>query len=152
MLGIQTIFAAYGVTMDYLEPQGFLGTGASLLADLTLLAYILLIVPGMIVGYVFARQGKHRPHHKWAMIIITVVNWLLIFFLMIAAYRFDVSPISPSNRATRVICCRPYMVFWGWSLKCWRPILFTECCAKIRRWRRLKRGASRKISFANTGF
>ena len=77
--------------MDYLEPQGFLGTGASLLADLTLLAYILLIVPGMIVGYVFARQGKHRPHHKWAMIIITVVNWLLIFFLMIAAYRFDVA-------------------------------------------------------------
>jgi uncharacterized membrane protein YozB (DUF420 family) len=76
--------------MDYLEPQGFLGTGASLLADLTLLAYILLIVPGMIVGYVFAKQGKHRPHHKWAMIIVTVVNWLLIFFLMIVAYRFDV--------------------------------------------------------------
>lgn len=76
--------------MDYLQPQGFLGTGASLLADLSLLAYILLIVPGMIVGYVFARQGKHRPHHQYAMIFITAVNWLLIFFLMIVAYRFDV--------------------------------------------------------------
>lgn len=77
--------------MDYLQPQGFLGTGASLLADLTLLAYVLLIVPGMIAGYVFARQGKHRPHHKVTMIVITVVNWLFIFFLMIAAYRFDVA-------------------------------------------------------------
>lgn len=74
----------------YLEPQGFLGTGASLLADLTLLAYLLLIVPGMIAGFVFARQGKHRPQHKYAMIVITLVNWLLIIFLMIVAYRFDV--------------------------------------------------------------
>ncbi|MEZ4667915.1 MAG: DUF420 domain-containing protein [Anaerolineae bacterium] len=74
----------------YLEPQGFLGTGASLLADLTLLAYVLLIVPGMIAGFVFARRGKHRPHHKMTMIAITVFNWLLIIFLMIVAYRFDV--------------------------------------------------------------
>ena len=85
----------------YLEPQGFLGTGASLLADLTLLAYILLIVPGMIMGYVFARRGKHRPQHKNVMIGITVINWLLIVFLMIVAYRFDVAdnlgkqPINP---------------------------------------------------------
>jgi len=77
--------------MDYLQPQGFLGTGASLLADLTLMAYILLIVPGMVAGFVFARMGKHRPLHKYTMITITVANWLLIIFLMIAAYRFDVA-------------------------------------------------------------
>jgi hypothetical protein len=75
----------------YLEPPGFLGTGASLLADLTLLAYLLLIIPGMIVGSLFARWGLHRPHHKWAMTIITIVNWVLILTLMIAAYRFDVA-------------------------------------------------------------
>ena len=74
----------------YLQPPGFLGTGASLLADITLLAYILLIVPGMITGFVFARRGKHRPHHKLTMITITVVNWLLIIFLMLTAYRYDV--------------------------------------------------------------
>jgi uncharacterized membrane protein YozB (DUF420 family) len=77
--------------MDYLQPQGFLGTGASLLADLSLLAYILLIIPGMIAGYVFARIGKHRPHHQVVMIAITAFNWLLIIFLMIVAYRFDVA-------------------------------------------------------------
>lgn len=74
----------------YLEPQGFLGTGASLLADLTLLAYILLIVPGILTGFVFARRKLHRPHHQISMIAITVVNWLLIIFLMVVAYRFDV--------------------------------------------------------------
>jgi uncharacterized membrane protein YozB (DUF420 family) len=76
--------------MNYLEPQGFLGTGASLLADLTLVAYVLLIVPGMIAGYIFARRGQHRPHHKNVMITITIINWLLIIFLMVVAYRFDV--------------------------------------------------------------
>ncbi len=84
----------------YLQPSGFLGTGASLLADLTLLAYVLLIVPGMIAGFVFARRGKHRPHHKRTMITITVVNWLLIIFLMLFAYRYDVAgniASQPSN-------------------------------------------------------
>ncbi len=75
----------------HLEPQGFLGTGASLLADISLLAYILLLVPGMLAGLVFARRGQHRPQHKWVMIGITVINWLLIVFLMVASYRFDVA-------------------------------------------------------------
>lgn len=75
-----------------LETPGFLGTGASLLADLTLLAYILLILPGMILGFIFARQGYHRPRHKGLMIGITVANWLLIIFLMMATFMFDVAP------------------------------------------------------------
>lgn len=74
----------------HLEPQGFLGTGASLLADISLLAYILLILPSLIAGYVFARRGQHRPQHKWIMIGITLFNWLLIFLLMLASYRLDV--------------------------------------------------------------
>ncbi len=74
----------------HLEPQGFLGTGASLLADISLLAYILLIIPSLIAGYVFARRGKHRPHHQYLMIGITVFNWVLIIFLMVFSYRFDV--------------------------------------------------------------
>lgn len=76
----------------FLEPQGFLGTGASFLADVTLLAYILLIVPAMLAGLYFARAGHHRPHHKWLMILVTTVNWVLIVFLMFAAYRTDVAP------------------------------------------------------------
>ena len=74
----------------YLEPSGFLGTGASLVTDITLIAYLLLIIPGMLAGLYFARAGRHRPHHKWTMILITVVNFVLIIGLMIFAYRYDV--------------------------------------------------------------
>ncbi len=74
----------------YLEPTGFLGTGASLATDLTLIAYLLLIIPGMLAGWYFARSGRHRPAHKWTMITITVVNTILILALMVVAYQFDV--------------------------------------------------------------
>lgn len=75
----------------YLEPSGFLGTGASLASDLTLVAYLLLIIPGMLAGFYFARSGRHRPNHKWTMILITVVNFVLIVGLMMFAYRYDVA-------------------------------------------------------------
>ena len=84
----------------YLEPHGFLGTGASLLADVTVLAYLLLIIPAMLVGFIFARRHMLRPYHKWTMTTIMIVNWILIIFLMFAAYRFDVAgnfPSQPSN-------------------------------------------------------
>lgn len=81
----------------YLEPPGFLGTGASLLADITLVAYLLLIIPLMLIGLVFARRKLHRPHHKWAMTLVTLINWVLIVFLMFAAYRFDVAPNFPQQ-------------------------------------------------------
>lgn len=76
--------------MDYLNPPGFLGTGASLLADVTLLAYVFLILPAMVAGYVFARTDRHRPHHRNTMMAITFVNWVLIAWLMLAALNFDV--------------------------------------------------------------
>ena len=70
---------------------GFLGTGASLLADIALLAYILLILPGMVIGFILARMGKHRPHHKYLMITVTIVNWVLIIFLMAVTFLSDVA-------------------------------------------------------------
>jgi uncharacterized membrane protein YozB (DUF420 family) len=75
----------------YLEPSGFLGTGASLASDLTLIAYLLLIIPGMLAGFYFARSGRHRPDHKWTMILITLVNFVLIIGLMMFAYRYDIA-------------------------------------------------------------
>ncbi len=75
----------------YLEPAGFLGTGASLLADLALLAYVLLLVPGMLAGFYFARRKMYRPQHRAVMTLITLFNWFLILFLMVVAYRFDVT-------------------------------------------------------------
>ncbi len=81
----------------YLEPSGFLGTGASLLADITVVLYILILAPAMLIGYWQARRGMHRPHHRNLMIAVTVINWVLIIFLMIVAYRFDVADNFPNQ-------------------------------------------------------
>lgn len=83
--------------MDLRAAQGFLGTGASLMADLTLLAYILLIIPVMLVGFVFARRKMFVPHHKLIMTTLILINWLLIGFLMINSYAQGVLPNLGSN-------------------------------------------------------
>jgi uncharacterized membrane protein YozB (DUF420 family) len=79
-----------------LEP-GFLGTGASMLADLTLAAYVVLLVPAMLVGFFFARRKWFEPHHKLTMTTITIVNWLLIGALMISSYTQGVLPQLADN-------------------------------------------------------
>ncbi len=65
--------------------------------DLVLLAYILLIVPAMLVGFFFARRKMFEPYHKLTMTTITLVNWALIILVMLATYRRDVAPQVPQN-------------------------------------------------------
>jgi uncharacterized membrane protein YozB (DUF420 family) len=81
--------------VDLRMMEGFLGTGASMLADLTLLAYVLLIVPGMIAGFVFARRRMFEPQHKYTMTGIVIFNWVLILWLMVFSYRDGVAPGVP---------------------------------------------------------
>jgi uncharacterized membrane protein YozB (DUF420 family) len=69
------------------EPgSGFLGTGASQLSDLSLLAYIFILIPLMLVGFFFARRKMFEPYHKLTMTLITLTNWGLIIFLMAVHY------------------------------------------------------------------
>jgi hypothetical protein len=77
--------------------EGFLGTGAPMRADLTLLAYILILAPAMIAGYVFARRKMFIPHHKYVMTGIVVVNWVLIVAVMVASYANYVAPSLGDN-------------------------------------------------------
>jgi uncharacterized membrane protein YozB (DUF420 family) len=72
--------------VDLKTTMGFLGTGASLASDISLLAYIFLIVPAMITGFIFARRKLFVPHHKLTMTTITIVNWVIILYLMLASY------------------------------------------------------------------
>jgi hypothetical protein len=74
---------------------GILGTGGSdarLASDLTLLAYLILIVPAMIVGFVFARRKMFRPYHKITMTLIAITNWAIILLLMVVSYSKWVLP------------------------------------------------------------
>jgi plastocyanin/uncharacterized membrane protein YozB (DUF420 family) len=77
--------------------SGFLGTGASLAADVALLGYIFLIAPGMLIGFVFARRRQFVPRHKLTMTIITLVNWVFILYLMAVSYSRRVAPDIPQS-------------------------------------------------------
>jgi len=83
--------------MDLRTQAGFLGTGASALADLTLVAYVVLLIPAMLIGLFYARRKKFDTHHKPIMTAITLFNWVLIGFLMIASYRQNVLPELGQN-------------------------------------------------------
>ena len=65
--------------------------------DLVFLAYVVLIVPAMLVGFMFARRKMFEPYHKFTMTTITIVNWLLIIFVMFVSYRDYVLPEIPKN-------------------------------------------------------
>lgn len=78
------------------EP-GFLGTAAPLSRDLTLMAYIVLLVPSMLVGYVFARRRMFVPYHKFTMTGIMLLNWVLITLVMFVSYRDGVAPNLPDG-------------------------------------------------------
>ncbi|MCC7450163.1 MAG: hypothetical protein IT324_22285 [Anaerolineae bacterium] len=77
--------------------MGILGTNAPLTRDLTLLAYIFLIVPAMLTGFAFARRQMFVPHHKLTMTSVVIINWLLIIFLMLVSYRLAVAPKFPDR-------------------------------------------------------
>jgi uncharacterized membrane protein YozB (DUF420 family) len=83
--------------MDVWNQTGFLGTGAPLLSDLNLLAYILILVPLMLVGFYFARRKMFEPYHKFTMTTITLVNWGLILFIMAVRYGSTVAQEMPGG-------------------------------------------------------
>ena len=82
--------------------DGILGTNASLSADLTLLAYVLVLAPGMLLGFFFARRKMFVPHHKLVMTTIVIVNWVLILLLMAVSYRNFVAPALAEGKTDLV--------------------------------------------------
>jgi len=66
-------------------------------SDLVLLIYIVFLVPAMLVGWGFARRKLFIPQHRAVMTTITIINWILIFGLMLITYRRDVAPQLPDH-------------------------------------------------------
>ncbi|MEO1444397.1 MAG: hypothetical protein AAFV33_28640, partial [Chloroflexota bacterium] len=83
--------------MNLRTEPGFLGTNAHLLADITLLAYILLLLPLMAVGYMYARRKMFEPAHKSVMTTITILNWVLILWVMAVSFTESVAPQIPDG-------------------------------------------------------
>jgi uncharacterized membrane protein YozB (DUF420 family) len=87
-LGYLYISAVRGLmpaSPDLRAVPGFLGTGAARASDISLVAYILLLVPGMLIGFVFARRQSFSQH-KVFMTLVTLVNWAIILYLMAVSY------------------------------------------------------------------
>ena len=78
---------AIGFPTDWRTEEGFLGTGASRMSDMTVIAYIILLVPLMLTGFTFARLKRFVPHHQVVMTLIVLFNWGLISFIMAASLR-----------------------------------------------------------------
>ncbi len=88
---------------DLRATEGILRTGASLASDLSLLAYVVLLVPGMGYGYIAARRQLYAPQHKYAMTAITILNWAIILFLMTVSYSGSVPYYSAEDPAKLII-------------------------------------------------
>jgi uncharacterized membrane protein YozB (DUF420 family) len=88
--------------MDLHSQPGFLGTPARLDADITLLFFLLVLLPAMLTGFYFARRKKYNPHHKLTMTAITILTWLFIFFIMIPSYR-RLDPSLPNDLKDAIV-------------------------------------------------
>lgn len=64
---------------------------------LTLLAYVFVLLPGMLTGFYFARRRRFSPHHRGVMTAVTVINWVLILWLMVTSYASAVLPNLPER-------------------------------------------------------
>ena len=60
--------------------------------DYLLAIYILLIVPAMFIGRIFARRQMYVPQHKYTMTTLVMLNWLFIIFVMLRTYSAAVEP------------------------------------------------------------
>ena len=73
-----------------------LGTGVSFNATATLMAYVFILAPTMIIGFLLARS-KRFGRHKLVMTFVVLANWVLIIALMIVSYAAGVAPGLPHN-------------------------------------------------------
>lgn len=82
--------------MDPRSLPGFLGTAASRASDISLVAYVLLIVPAMLLGYAYARR-KVYANHQLVMSAVVIINWVIIAYLMAVRYAAGVAPRLPGE-------------------------------------------------------
>ncbi len=52
----------------------------------TLLFYLVVMAPSILLGFYFARTKRFRPYHRGIMTAVTVLNWVLILIIMVGSY------------------------------------------------------------------
>lgn len=64
---------------------------------MTLIIYIVVLLPLMLLGFFFARRKMFNPHHKLTMTLVVILNWALIIAIMLGSYSGGVAPGLPDN-------------------------------------------------------
>jgi len=75
--------------------QGFLGTGATFLADLNLIIQILMGV-ALLFGMSLARRGKYTAH-GFCQSMVVILNLVMITLIMVPSFRKQVIPQIPAG-------------------------------------------------------
>jgi uncharacterized membrane protein YozB (DUF420 family) len=57
----------------------------------TLLFYLVVMTPSILLGFYFARTKRFRPYHRGIMTAVTLLNWVLIVIVMIGSYSGSIS-------------------------------------------------------------
>jgi uncharacterized membrane protein YozB (DUF420 family) len=70
------------------------GTGS---ANITLVLYLVVLTPLMLLGFYFARRKMFVPHHKLTMTAVVILNWVLILAVMVGSFRAGVMPGLPAS-------------------------------------------------------
>lgn len=80
---------------DFLTGPGFLGTKATLRADLTL---VLILVTAVMfnIGFILARRKKFEIH-RWVQTSAVILNSLVVLISMVTSYIIHILPGIPSK-------------------------------------------------------
>ena len=57
----------------------------------TLLFYLVVMTPSILLGFYFVRTKRFRPHHRGIMTAVTLLNWVLIAIVMVGSYGGSIS-------------------------------------------------------------
>jgi uncharacterized membrane protein YozB (DUF420 family) len=64
---------------------------------ITLIAYLVILTPLMLLGFYFARRKMFNPHHKLVMTSVVILNWIFIGAVMARSYANGVAPNIPDD-------------------------------------------------------
>ncbi|GAB4515503.1 MAG: hypothetical protein OHK0046_19160 [Anaerolineae bacterium] len=125
--------------MNLRTDPGFMGTDALLISDLTLIAYIFILVPLMLVGFSYARRKMFEPHHKMVMTTITLLNWVLILFVMAVSYTDVVLPNVPDRMNERFYLLPTLHLITGATAQLLATYLVARMWLPLPGWLKIKR-------------
>jgi uncharacterized membrane protein YozB (DUF420 family) len=99
--------------IQQLAGAGFLGSGAPLYSDLSLL--LLLLSAGLFSwGWRLATRRQYEAH-RWVQTTAAMLNAFVVLSVMIASFASTSCPVSPQGCLKAPMASQRFMPWWGRS-------------------------------------